>query len=136
MMNNIKAGVQLPRCRKEIEQRQIIDRYAKVSSDYDPIHINGEFAVKSQFNGIFAHGMLVLAYLSQILPNAFDQNWFYSSRLDIRFKTPARPGDILVNGGIIREVRGTGGGRLAICDISYYNQWGEPVILGKVSTKL
>ncbi len=135
MINKIEAGIRLPEYKKEIT-RQSIDLYAKASGDYNPIHTDEEFARNSQFGGVIAHGMLVLAYLSQMLKAAFSDKWFDGGRLDIRFKTPVRAGDVLVIGGIIREVKDTDEAKLFSCDLSCLNQHGQPVILGEASIKL
>ncbi|MFC1846693.1 MaoC family dehydratase [Chloroflexota bacterium] len=134
-INNPETGAQLPGYEKKIE-RQSIDLYAKASGDYNPIHTDEEFAAKSQFGGIIAHGMLVLSYLTQMLTAAFGDKWFDGGKLDIRFKTPARAGDILLFGGIIREVKNTGGEGLVVCEVFCRNQHGEPVILGEAAIKL
>ena len=135
MLSNLKAGMQLPKSEKIIS-RQSIDLYAKASGDFNPIHTDEEFAAKSQFGGIIAHGMLVLSYLTQMLTGAFGDAWFGSSKLDVRFKTAARPGDILAFGGIIREVKTSGGKRLVVCNVFCRNQHGEAVILGEATLKI
>ncbi len=134
MINDIKTGTQLPGCEKKVDRRSI-DLYAKASGDYNPIHTDEEFAGKSRFGGIIAHGMLVLSYLSQMLTNNFGEKWTENGRLDIRFKTPARPGDVLTIGGIIRDVKDTGEKMLVVCDVFCRNQHGEPVIIGEATMK-
>jgi acyl dehydratase len=135
VLSDLRAGMQLPPSEKIID-RQSIGLYAKASSDFNPIHTDEGFAAKSQFGGIIAHGMLVLSYLAQMLTDAFGDAWFGSSKLDVRFKTPARPGDVLVFGGIIREVKTSGGKRLVVCDVFCRNQHGEAVILGEATLKI
>ena len=135
MINKIEAGIHLPEYKKEITRRSI-DLYTRASGDYNPIHTDEEFARNSQFGGVIAHGMLLLAYLSQMLTAAFNDKWSNCGSLDIRFKTPARAGDVLVFDGIIREFRDTGKVRLAVCDLSCRNQHGQPVIMGEASINL
>ncbi len=93
-------------------------------------------ARKTTFKGTIAHGMMILAYVSQMMTATFGQKWFDSSQFDVRFKTPARPGDILTVGGIIRDINTNKEGTLVLCDVSCRNQKGEPVIIGEISIQL
>jgi len=43
------------------------------SGDYNPIHIDSDFAQKAGMPDVFAHGMLSMAYLAQLLTNWVDQ---------------------------------------------------------------
>jgi len=41
-----------------------IDLFAKVSGDYNPVHVNEDYAKKTLFKGRIAHGALSQAFLS------------------------------------------------------------------------
>ena len=73
----------------------MIDRYASASGDFNPIHIDAAFAATTPMGGTIAHGMLVLATISEMMTAAFGERWLGSARLDVRFRAPARPGDRL-----------------------------------------
>ena len=70
-----------------------IDAYAGASGDFNPIHIDEEFARSTPMGGTIAHGMLVLSFISEMMTLAFGARWLESGRLDVRFRSPARPGD-------------------------------------------
>jgi 3-hydroxybutyryl-CoA dehydratase len=70
-----------------------IRRYAEASGDYNPVHVDEEYARTTPFGGTIAHGMLVLAYLSEMMAAAFGRDWLAGGRLKVRFRAPARPGD-------------------------------------------
>ncbi len=70
----------------------VIDRYAQVSGDHNPLHTDPAFAARSQFGGTVAHGMLLLAYVSETLAQACGRAWLERGRLRARFRAPARPG--------------------------------------------
>jgi acyl dehydratase len=72
-----------------------IDRYAQVSGDHNPLHVDPAFAARTQFGGTVAHGMLLLAYVSEALARAWGRRWLEGGRLRARFRLPARPGDAL-----------------------------------------
>ena len=65
-------GSPLPKIIKNIVQENI-NLYAKASGDYNPIHIDADYARQTPLGGTVAHGMLILAYISQMLTNAFGQ---------------------------------------------------------------
>jgi len=77
---------------KQLTQEQLL-RYAVASGDFNPIHIDPEFAKTTQFGGTIAHGMLVLASISEMMTAAFGERWYSNGKLDVRFRAPARPGD-------------------------------------------
>ena len=54
--------------------RKSLKRYAKASGDYNPIHINEDFAQESGLPNVIAHGMLIMSYLGKILTNTFPQS--------------------------------------------------------------
>jgi 3-hydroxybutyryl-CoA dehydratase len=70
-----------------IKQNQI-NKYAEASGDNNPIHLDEDFAQKSNFGGIVAHGMLILAQISELLTSIFGINWAINGHLDVRFRRP------------------------------------------------
>ncbi len=66
-----------------------VDRYAVAARDPNPIHTDAEFAAASDFGGRIAHGMLVLALVSEALAGAFGRRWAESGSLRVRWRAPA-----------------------------------------------
>ncbi|MCH8025984.1 MAG: MaoC family dehydratase [Chloroflexi bacterium] len=79
---------------KTISQKQIA-RYADASGDHNPIHTDEAFARATAFEGTIAHGMLVLASISEMMAAAFGEAWLTRGRLRVRFRAPARPDDTI-----------------------------------------
>jgi 3-hydroxybutyryl-CoA dehydratase len=79
---------------KQLDQA-MLDAYARASGDFNPIHIDAEFAKATPFGGTIAHGMLVLAFISEMMTAAFAEQWLRKGQLDVRFRSPARPGDLI-----------------------------------------
>lgn len=46
-------------------------KFAQISQDYNPIHLEEEVAVKSRFGQKIVHGMLIGSYFSGIIGNDF-----------------------------------------------------------------
>ena len=44
-----------------------IDKFAELSGDHNPIHVNEEYARKTFFKGRIAHGALTTAFFSRII---------------------------------------------------------------------
>ena len=83
---------------RAITQRQLND-YAAVSGDDNPLHLDAEFAAGTQFGGIIAHGMLTLAFVSEMLAASLGEHWLASGSLRARFKGAAYPGDVVETWG-------------------------------------
>ena len=72
-----------------------IAAYAEASGDHNPVHLDEEFAATTQFDGIVAHGMILLGYMSDALSQVYGGAWARSGRIRARFRSPARPGDVI-----------------------------------------
>jgi 3-hydroxybutyryl-CoA dehydratase len=131
----LKIGQNLPEMHKNIAQAEI-NLYAEASRDFNPIHIDAEFARKTPLGGAIAHGMLILAYVSQMLTQAFGQHWLTGGKLNVRFKAPARPGDIITVSGHIKNIRKADPETTVSCDVLCANQKGETVITGEAIVRI
>ena len=122
----LSVGTGLTPVVRQLTQEKI-DRYALAGGDGNPLHTDPEFAARTQFGGTIAHGMLVLAYLSEMMTAAFGEAWLAGGRLKVRFKAPARPGDTVSSTG--RIVRAAGG--RTVCAVECRNQRGEVLVSGE-----
>ncbi len=104
-----------------------IGRYAEASGDHNPIHVDEAFAQATPFGGTIAHGMLVLAAISEMMTAAFGAAWLSGGRLRIRFRAPARPGDTVTASAQAQSAREDGAFRYAV---ECQNQAGEVLISG------
>jgi len=98
----------MPSVRGEITQAQI-DRYARLSGDFNPLHVDPEAGRRSAFRSTIAHGPIPLGYLARALRWAAGTDWPTGTRIDARFVAPSRPGDLL-------HVREQG------CELTVYGQ--------------
>ncbi len=131
----LTEGSPLPKIIKNIVQDNI-NLYAKASGDFNPIHIDADYARQTPLGGTIAHGMLILAYISQMLTNAFGQQWLTSGKLNVRFRAPARPGDVITVSGSIRRIEKGDGYQTIDCDVLCSNQNDEPVITGDAKVEV
>jgi acyl dehydratase len=70
--------------------KERILKYAKMSNDFNPIHVDEGFAETTQFGSIIAHGMLSLNLLWKLLTDNFGEDCLNNLNLDIRFKKPVK----------------------------------------------
>ena len=68
--------------------------YAGASGDFNRIHYDHPFAVQKGLGGVIAHGMLTMAFAASCATEAFGPaSWI--SRIDARFTSPVRVGDVV-----------------------------------------
>lgn len=134
-LSRLTEGMSLPRLERVVTQ-QDINLYAEASKDFNPVHIDEEFARKTPLGGTVAHGMLILAYVSQMMTAAFGRSWLAGGRLNVRFKSPARPGDSLTVTGSISRIERKEGQTLVRCEVVCQNQKGDSVIVGEASVRM
>jgi len=68
--------------------------YAGASGDFNRIHYDHPFAVQAGLGGVLAHGMLTMAFAASCAVEAFGQA-SRISRIDARFTSPVRVGDVV-----------------------------------------
>ena len=135
MLTEIQEGKALNPVVKHITQEKI-GLYAEASGDFNPIHIDESFAAKTPFRGTIAHGMLNLAYVSEMMTAAFGENWLSGGRLRAKFKEVARPGDTLTISGKIDCIEQRDNVSYANCGFECRNQKGEMIVVGEAVVKL
>jgi 3-hydroxybutyryl-CoA dehydratase len=134
-ISQLPIGANLPEMHKMINQGDI-NLYAQASRDFNPIHIDEEFARKTPAGGTIAHGMLILAYISQMMTQAFERSWLTSGSLSVRFKTPARPGDVIKVQVKVEKITPENSSTLVGCGVTCLNQNGETVVNGEARVRL
>ena len=133
--SDIHQGDSLPSVVKHITQRDI-NLYAEASGDFNPIHIDETFAAQTPLGGTIAHGMLILAYVSEMMTTAFGKSWLSTGKLSVRFKAPARPKDTITVSGIINSIEHKEDTSYATCNVEARNQNGETLVTGETVVKL
>ncbi len=100
----MNEGDTLPTVEKTFSQDDV-NRYADAAGDHNPIHVDPNFAAGSQFGRRIAHGMMIAASISEMMAQAFGQDWPKSGRMKIRFRAPVFPGETVRASGTVRSVR-------------------------------
>ena len=73
---------------EDLKRTQIV-QYAGSSGDYNPVHTDEKFAREiAGYPGVFAHGMLSMAYLGRLLTDTFPQQQLRSWKVRFAAITP------------------------------------------------
>ena len=126
----MQKGDNLPQVSRVIDQARIED-YARASGDFNPIHIDREFASQTQFGGTIAHGMMVAATISEIMTGAFGLNWAETGKMKIRFRSPVKPGQSVTASGSVQRVAPIENANRIACAVSVVKDDGEVAISGQ-----
>ncbi|MDF1793216.1 MAG: MaoC family dehydratase [Roseovarius sp.] len=74
---------------------EAIRAYAAITDDFNPIHVDPDFAATTPMKGVIAHGTMSLALIWQMLRREFGPARSGKASLEIRFTQPVRIGDHL-----------------------------------------
>ena len=131
----MNKGDALPTVEKAVDQARI-EMYAEASGDFNPIHVDEEFAAQTRFGGTIAHGMMIAAAISEMMTAAFGTDWARSGRMKIRFRAPVKPGQRVTTRGGVRSVAETERGRRIVCAVSVEKDDGETAISGTTEVEV
>ncbi|HZD24924.1 MAG TPA: MaoC family dehydratase [Alphaproteobacteria bacterium] len=67
--------------------------FAGISGDFNPLHLNREFAEKTHFGGTIAHGMLTASLISTVVGTKLPGPGAIYMSQNLRFTAPVRAGD-------------------------------------------
>ncbi|MBS4190378.1 MaoC family dehydratase [Bacillus sp. FJAT-49705] len=89
-------------CSKTITETDFV-LFAGLSGDFNPIHIDHEYAKKTRFNQRIAHGLLTSSLLSQLLGVHLPGKGSVYMEQTIRFTAPVFIGDTITASAIVQE---------------------------------
>ena len=136
----MQQGDTLPIIEKTITQVQI-ERYADAAGDHNPIHLDSAFATGAEFggstlDGTIAHGMMILASISEMLTVAFAEDWLKSGRLKVRFRGPVYPGETITAYGSVKKVNEVNGLSELTCAVGIRKGNGDIAISGDATVRI
>ena len=128
----MEPGTELRSITRTVEQTNI-SAYAEASGDFNPIHIDEEFARATRFGGTIAHGMMIAAMLSELMAAEFAGAWTNTGQLKIRFRSPVKPGDTVTAHGEVSRVREVDEGARITCSVGIRTDKGDSAITGNAT---
>jgi len=109
-----------------------INMFAEVSGDYNPVHVNEDYAKKTLFRGRIAHGALSQAFLSAAMAKLPGLTIFLSQ--SIKFLGPVRIGDTITAIAEVTAARKDKG--IVTLKNTCVNQKGETLVEGEAGVRL
>src|ERR1700733_8333619 len=109
--------------------RHTLALYCGASGDHNPMHVDSDFARKAGFPDVFAHGMLVMAYLGQALTDAVAPSAIRS--FSTRFSAITQLGAHLTCEGAVAELLDHPSERRARLALTVKDEHGETKLAGE-----
>jgi acyl dehydratase len=107
-----------------------VKSFAKITGDFNPVHVDEEAAAKTRFGGRIAHGMLSGGLVSAAIANKLPGEGSIYLAQTMRFTAPVRIGDTVTVSLTVLELLSKKRVRLAtVCR----NQNGETVLDGEAT---
>ncbi len=119
---------------KKMTQEKI-NAYVSTAEDYNPIHVDVEYARKTPFKGTIAPGYQCMAYISELMAREFGEGWYVGGTVDLRLTKPVRPGDTLCTRARVIDRKVEEGKKVVICEVRITNQDNEDVMVGTAGAR-
>lgn len=126
---SLNIGDTLPPLTKPAVNRTTLALFCGASNDHNPIHVDIDFARKAGMDDVFAHGMLSMAYLAQMLTNWVPQGAI--RKFGVRFGAITHLGDEITCSGKIVEKSESNDETCLHLEIVAADQQGETKLLGQ-----
>jgi len=91
IIRELMVGDEVGRLTKPPISKVQLVRYAGASGDFNPLHTDDEAARKAGFEGVIAHGMLIMGFFTQAITTWMPQRFL--KKINVRFKEATRVGD-------------------------------------------
>ena len=127
-LDKVSVGEKIPDLVIEPVTRSTLALYAGASGDHNPIHIDLDFARKAGMNDVFAHGMLIMAYLGRAITNIAPQSSLRN--FNVRFSSITNVGNVLTCSGQVKKIDNHDNKRLVILDLMVADGTGDIKVSG------
>jgi acyl dehydratase len=131
---DVQVGDRLPSYVHERMTRTDLVKYAGASGDYNPMHHDEPLATSVGMPSVFAHGMLSMGLLSNVLVR-----WAGPAavrRFDVQFRAITWPGDPVTCTGTVTAKREEGGEKLVDVALQCETKPGTRSIVGSATVVL
>ncbi|MBU4174695.1 MAG: dehydratase [Actinobacteria bacterium] len=124
--DDVNVGDEIPSIDVELNQ-MMLWMYAGASGDFNPIHVDKEFAEKVGLGGTIAHGLSSMGRLGCCL-----NDWLGDpgalKRFRVRFSAPAKPGDTITSWARVTDKKEEDGKKLVFLEVGARNQDGVEIL--------
>jgi len=124
---NVKVGDEFRRSRTV--SAELIENFAELSGDHNPIHLDDEFAGRTRFGKRIAHGMLSGAFISGVLGYELAERKVVYLSQTMKFTAPVHIGDTVTVTATVKAIRDDRG--IVTLETVCTNQDGTVVVTGE-----
>ena len=128
-ITNIIVGHEIPEVIIEPLQQQDLIKYAKASGDYNPIHLDKNFANNIGLDNVIVHGMLIMAHLGKSIANSMTIP--YLKHFSVQFSSITTLGEKLVCSGQVIKIEKDKEKKIISLNLKVLNLSNDVKILGK-----
>ena len=128
-ITNIIVGYEIPEVIIEPLQQQDLIKYAKASGDYNPIHLDKNFANNIGLDNVIVHGMLIMAHLGKSIANSMTIP--YLKHFSVQFSSITTLGEKLICSGQVIKIEKDKEKKIISLNLKVINLSNDIKILGK-----
>ena len=128
-ITNIIVGDEIPEVIIEPLQQQDLIKYAKASGDYNPIHLDKNFANNIGLDNVIVHGMLIMAHLGKSIANSLTIPFL--KHFSVQFSSITTLGEKLICSGEVINIEKDKEKKIITLNLKVLNLSNDVKILGK-----
>ena len=128
-ITNIIVGHEIPEVIIEPLQQKDLIKYAKASGDYNPIHLDKNFANNVGLDNVIVHGMLIMAHLGKSIANSMTTS--YLKHFSVQFSSITTLGEKLICSGQVIKIEKEKEKKIISLNLKVVNLSNDIKILGK-----
>ena len=103
MLDNLPRGticiedieIGMNRYLQKVITEEDIEKFAEISTDRNPVHLDEGYAKETIFEGKIAHGMLTASLISAVIGEQLPGHGTVYMGQTLKFLAPVRPGDLV-----------------------------------------
>ena len=120
---------------KKLISEKMVQNYAEVSGDFNPIHLDENYAKKTDFKNKIVHGMLLISNITEIMFKNFGNSWNESGALKIKFRNPLPVNSSLITNLKIIKFDKNNDGTLFTCEVMC-NDYDDNILISGIASVL
>jgi 3-oxoacyl-[acyl-carrier protein] reductase len=111
-----------------------VQRFAALTGDVNPLHVDPEYARKTAFGKPVVHGMLSASFISTLIGMLLPGPGALWASQTLEFQGPGFVGDTLTIEGVVKQKAVVA--RLLVLDIAVRNQHGQVLVSGQAKVRM
>ena len=128
-ITNLDIGYEIPEVIIEPLQQKDLIKYAKASGDYNPIHLDKNFANNIGLDNVIVHGMLIMAHLGKSIANSITMS--YLKHFSVQFSSITTLGEKLICSGQVIKIEKDKEKQIITLNLKVINLSNDVKIFGK-----